>query len=111
MKRIHIPIYGGFLHLCGTALEFTEATTRAIEAQGLIPGEPSAVAACGLTDSMIVDGVVRVYVWAEHGNTAARCHEAVHCAQEIAEHLGMDPLRDREAFAYLAQWFFERIGS
>jgi hypothetical protein len=64
-----------------------------------------------MTSDQIVDGelVIVSGVFDRRGST--RAHEATHCAQAVAEAIGMDPLREQEAFAYLSRWFYEELAS
>lgn len=115
MKRVQIPIYGGVLVACASNEEFERAYARMVRKLGT--GEPDAdsyAAPGGLTTSAIVDGELQIISgeWDGSSTTAGgstRCHEAVHCAQAVALHIGLDPLKEQEAFAHLTSWFYEQL--
>jgi hypothetical protein len=104
MRKLRIPIYGGDLIICGSIAEFDVAYAKRFERDQPTPRRSGI---CGMTASGVAGGETLIVtgVWDKSGST--RCHEAVHCAQAVAEHSGMDPLREEEAFAYLVQWFWE----
>lgn len=110
MKTIDIPIYGGRLIVANSQSEFDRVYKRILAGQGVKPCEES-VALCrgGMTSSEVIGNEVVIVsgVFDRRGSTL--CHEAVHCAQVVAEAAGMDPIREQEAFAYLTQWFYEGL--
>ena len=110
MKTIAIPLYGGKLIVAANQAEFDRAYDRLLAQLGQTPaGETFMLSPAGLTTSAVVADklVVLSGMFIKHGG--ARCHEAVHCAQAVAEAVGMNPLREQEAFAYLTQWFYEEL--
>ncbi len=103
MKKHPIPIYGGTLHVSGNTAEYSAAYRRLFQDDlGAYPNHWKALT-CH-RDRIILVGIFQPRYWATHA-----CHESVHCAQSVAERVSMDPLKEEEAFAYLVQWFFDRI--
>ena len=110
MKTIPIPIYGGKLVVARNQAEFDRAYNRLLAGQSLQRSdENEAPCKRGITSSWIANGELSIVsgVFDRHGST--RCHEATHCAQAVAEAVGINPLREQEAFAYLTQWFYEEL--
>jgi hypothetical protein len=109
MKRHRIPIYGGLLVVCRTVAEAEAAFRR------LAGHEPREDCSGGMRDGEVLRGqhagdlllVAGIYTDAPD----LVCHEAVHCAQFIAERVGMDPLAELEAFAYLTQWLLAQLAA
>lgn len=106
MKHLQIPIYGGHLWFTRSGLEFDRAYKRLARRLGAEPGQP--VGACsGQTVEFNIEGELTVLCYV--GHSSAHFHEAIHVAQAVARHVGMDPLVESEAFAYLGQWCFDRL--
>jgi hypothetical protein len=109
MKRHRIPIYGGLLVVCRT-IEEAEAAYRRLNGR-----EPPEDRSRGSRDGETIRGqhaddlLLVVGIYTDAADLA--CHEAVHCAQFIAERVGMDPLAELEAFAYLTQWLFAQLAA
>lgn len=106
MKRLQIPIYGGRLWFTRSGLEFDRAYDRLVRRLGAEPGPPLG-AVSGQTVEFAIDGELLVLCYLAH--RSARLHEAIHVAQAVARHVGMDPLVESEAFAYLGQWCFDGL--
>lgn len=111
MKTIPIPIYGGRLIVAKNQAEFDRAYDRVLVDEGLQRSdEPvSMCSLSGLTSHAISDGMLVIVSGAFNRRSGTRCHEAVHCAQAVAEAVNMNPLLEQEAFAYLTEWFFEEL--
>lgn len=110
MKTIDIPIYGGQLTVTRSLTEFNKAFDRMLEHYGQVRTDESmGRAPSGLTVSTLVDNEVQIISGAFDRKADTRCHEAVHCAQAVAEAIGMDPVKESEAFAHLTQWFFQEL--
>lgn len=111
MKTIQIPIYGGRLIVARNQAEFDRAYDRLLAGEGLQRSDDT-VSMCslgGLTSHAVCDGKLFIVSGVFDRRGATRCHEAVHCAQALAEAICMDPVREVEAFAYLVQWFYEEL--
>lgn len=109
-KRYRIPLFGGTLVVCPTLDDHTREFNRLSRYEGYTLGGPGATRdapGSSCTSAFVIANELRVLVHVAHRGAA--CHEAVHCAQAVAEQAGMDPLREQEAFAYLTQWAFGRI--
>lgn len=110
MKTVAIPIYGGRLIVVRNQAEFDRAYDNLITRLGLQrSNESAAMCARGVTASATDDKTLVIICGVFHRNSSTRCHEAVHCAQAVAEAVNMDPLQEQEAFAYLTEWFFEEL--
>lgn len=110
MKTIAIPIYGGKLIVATSQAEFDRAYDRVLDSQGLERTEEIAgLRQIGMTANAVVNNQLVIVTGVFDRSGATRCHEATHCAQAVAEAVGMDPLREQEAFAYLTQWFYEEL--
>jgi hypothetical protein len=106
VKRHPIPLFGGALIACASLDEFNAAVRRFTKQLRLVEADPVDWSnGDGATDEFVINEEVVVVSYA--GGHA--CHEATHCAQAIALHIGLDPLKEQEAFAYLTQWCFDRI--
>jgi hypothetical protein len=107
VKRHRIPIYGGLLVVC-TTVEEAEAAYRRLDGR-----EPPEDRSRGSRHGEVLRGqhaddlLLVAGIYCDEPGIA--CHEAVHCAQFIAERVGMDPLCELEGFAYLTQWAFVRL--
>lgn len=112
MKTTAIPIYGGRLIVCRSRAEFDRAYEAEMVRAGveLVDG-PTLLCSGGMTSHEVVAGelVIVSGVFDRRGST--RAHEATHCAQAVAGSVGMDPIREEEAFAYLVQWFYEELSA
>ena len=109
-KNMQIPLYAGWLFIASSEKKFDKLYARYIKGKHEEAPAPLQFATGGLTSCAVQkDGRVVVVsgVWPKRHSEA--CHEAVHCAQFLAEHRGLDPLAEKEAFAYLVQWFFEQL--
>lgn len=107
-RRIRIPLYGGTLVVCASLAEFNRAFVALARRAG-VPAEDeseSLNAGSSCTSSLLIDGSLHVICYARRNRAH---HEATHCAQAVAEHVGMDPLREAEGFAYLAEWMFDQL--
>lgn len=110
MKTIAIPIYGGRLVLVTSQADFDRAYDRVLNSQGLDRTEEVAgLRQVGMTANAVVGNELVIVSGAFDRRGSTRCHEATHCAQAVAEAVGMDPLKEQEAFAYLTQWFYEEL--
>jgi hypothetical protein len=102
-------MYGGLLVVCRT-IEEAEAAYRRLDGR-----EPPEDRSRGARHGEVLHGqhaddlllVVGIYTDAPD----VACHEAVHCAQFVAERVGMDPLCELEGFAYLTQWVFAQLSA
>jgi hypothetical protein len=106
VKQLPIPIYGGRLWCTRSRLEFDRAYNRLARRLGADPGKPAG-ACSGLTVDFSIDGELTVLCYI--GHSSARLHEAIHVTQAVARHVGMDPLLESEAFAYLGQWCYDGL--
>lgn len=107
---MQIPLYAGWLFIATSEKEFDKLYASYIVNEGEAPPDPLPFATSGLTSCAVQqDGRIVVVsgVWPKRHSEA--CHEAVHCAQYVAENRAIDPLVEKEAFAYLVQWFFEQL--
>jgi hypothetical protein len=110
VRKIKIPIYGGSILACANATEFITEYRSLARLWGyestppvLEPGE------AGIVVSFPDEAWLQVLAYVPKKG-GARAHEATHVAQAIARHVGMDPLAEEEAFAYLVQWCFDELG-
>jgi hypothetical protein len=102
VKKHPIPIYGGTLYVAQTTAEHKRLHRRLFSETLDYPAETGALmSAKGRT---LLVGILQRKSWPSHA-----CHESVHCAQVVASRCAIDPLQEVEAFAYLVQWFFDRI--
>ena len=112
MKRITIPIYGGLLLIASDSTTFDAEHRKLVKKAGFAVDEAIAYASPGgnTADIVIDDGLHIISgIWVK--DLGCVCHEAVHCAQMVARHIGMDAVVESEAFAYLTQWFFDQLRS
>jgi hypothetical protein len=116
-RTYQIPIYGGRLYVTKSLDAFNTAYKRYLLATGeeaIETGMSNAMDG-GATAGEVVGGELRIVssVWLRPGASrgSVLCHEAVHCAQTVARHIGMDPVEENEAFAYLTQWFYQKVGA
>jgi len=111
MRTVPIPIYGGKLIVARTEAEFDAAYKKLLVGTGNGYTEESAtLTAGGATNHIVADNQLVIVSGVFGRSSSIRCHEATHCAQVVAEAVCMNPITEREAFAYLAQWFFQELG-
>lgn len=111
MKRIAIPIFGGVLTVAHAPVAWYQANAQTMRAAGLVADDDEASASnpAGMTWAADVGGVLHIISGVFDRTASQAAHEAAHCTQFLAEHIGMDQGREVEACAYLTQWFFERL--
>lgn len=106
----HIPLFPGLLHVHHDKASWTKTFQRLCKRGGY-----DSESAClhpaqeGQTSAVILDGVVHVVSGVFDKDPETACHEAVHCAQEVAKHCAIDPLAEQEGFAYLTAHFFKEL--
>lgn len=110
MRRIPIPLFGGWMRIALARDEFDAQHDRLSRLCDLYPNPARALGSYGMTsDFTTTDGEQHILVglFGDHPDVA--CHEAVHAAQAVALLNAIDPLKEQEAFAHLVQWFFQQI--
>lgn len=107
-RRIPVPIFGGMLVVCASLAEFNRAYMALAKRAGISADDEAEPMNAGdsCTSSLVLDGALHIVCYARRNRAH---HEATHCAQAVAEHVGMDPLREAEGFAYLAEWMFDQL--
>lgn len=112
MKRIPIPLYGGLLIVVNDEAAFDIEHRKLVKRAKYVWEDPVVNAAPdGTTVDLMVGDSINILSGYWGKDLSVVCHEAVHCAQAIARHIGMDAVVESEAFAYLTQWFFEQLRS
>jgi hypothetical protein len=109
VRRHTIPLFGGALIVAPTMESYNAKFAKLAEFEGYKVSDTSDSATRdedSATCGFVIGNELHVLVVARR---AAACHEATHCAQAVALHIGLDPLREQEAFAFLSQWCFDRI--
>lgn len=111
LKTVSIPIYGGKLIVTRSQEEFDRAYTREMVCRAGLQRSDESVVLCsgGMTTSGVIDNELVIITGVFDRKTSTRCHEATHCAQDLAEAIAMDAVAEKEGFAYLVQWFFEEM--
>lgn len=110
MKRIPIPLFGGWLYVASSREAFDAKHQQLSRQCDLYPNPERTLGAYGVaSDFTTLDGdqYVLIGCFGHHADVA--CHEAVHGAQAVAKFYQIDPLQEQETFAHLVQWFFQQI--
>lgn len=106
--RYSIPIYPGEFYTARTAKAFNRTCSMVLTPPGY--ADPCTLGACSHAESK--DGGIRIVagVWSSpRDRVAVIAHEATHAAQTLALFVCMDYRRETEGFAYLVQWFAEKL--
>lgn len=105
-----IPLFPGLLYVINEREAWSKTFQRLCKRGNYDPDLAKVMPShSGQTSSVLLDGVLHVVTGVFNRSPSTACHEAVHCAQEVAKQCAIDPLSECEAFAYLTEHFYEEL--